>query len=152
MRPTFICASLLLALAACDGTNMPTQAIPVHDVSITVTAPGRCLVGGCDPFSGDATTLGLIRILNTGTTTAYLQACGTYPALGQQQLVNGRWVNVGPAIACVYTPGPIALAAGDSVQVNMFFGAGTRRLELAVAGRADMSDEAVATSASFAIQ
>jgi hypothetical protein len=142
---------MLLALAACTDSTAPTSANPVHGVLITVDAHGRCIVGGCDP-PGTGLSLTLVRVLNTGTAPAFLQACGTYPALGEQQLVNGVWVNVGPAISCDFTPGPITLVAGDSVQVNWWFARGTRRLNLAVAGKSDLSDEALDTSAAFNIK
>ena len=151
MRNTIRTIALLLALAACTNDMAPTSANPVHAVLITVDVHGRCLVGGCDPPGGDV-SLTLVRILNTGTATAFLQACGNRPALGEQQLVNGVWVNVGPAAACVFTPGPIALAAGDSIQVNWWFESGTRRLVLGVAGKSDMSDEELDSSASFQIR
>ena len=142
---------VIAALAACSEISAPTPAVPVHDVLITATVPGRCIVGGCDPIT-TATTLGLIQILNTGTATAFLQACGTYVALSEQQLVNGHWVNVGPAVTCPFTPGPIALAAGDSIQLNSWFAAGTRRVSVGVASRSDMGDEALDSSASFDIK
>ena len=151
MRNTIRTIALLLALAACTNDMAPTSANPVHSVLITVDTHGRCLVGGCDP-PGANLSLTLVRILNTGTAPAFLSACGTFPALGEQQLVNGVWVNVGPALACVFTPGPIALAAGDSVQVNWWFASGTRRLVLGVAGKSDLSDEDLDTSASFTIK
>jgi hypothetical protein len=109
--------------------------------------PGRCLVGGCDPPSADRTHLGLISVLNAGSATAYLQACGAQASLAEQQFVDGAWVFVGPAITCPNTPGPIALAAGDSIQVNWFFATGVRRIVLGVGGQLTMSDEALSASA-----
>src|SRR5215510_292502 len=151
MKTTLRALVVLLLLVACSNDVAPTTANPVHAVLITVDVHGRCIVGGCDP-PGANLSLTLVRILTTGTAPAFLQACGTFPAFGEQQLVNGVWVNVGPALACVFTPGPITLAAGDSVQVNWWFAPGTRRLELAVAGKSDLSDEAVDRSASFEIK
>ena len=139
-------AALVLAACARDITA-PGGAVQVHDVLIAVAMPGRCLVGGCDPPSADRTHLGLISVLNTGSATAYLQACGTQASLAEQQFVDGAWAFVGPAITCPNTPGPIALAAGDSIQVNWFFASGVRRIVLGVGGQVTISDEALSASA-----
>ncbi len=116
---------------------------------ITVVIPGNCIVGGCDPPSADRTHLALVSVLNTGSVTAYLQACGDYAAMEEQQFVNGQWAFVGPAITCPVTPGPIVLAPGDSIQVNWFFATGRRRIVLGVASMLDLSDEALDSSAAF---
>jgi hypothetical protein len=142
---------LALALIGCDNNVGPVPADPVHGVLITITAPGRCLAGGCDPASSDATTLGLVRILNTGTSPAYLATCGPHPALGEQQFIDGEWKNVGPAITCTFPAVSGTLAAGDSIQLNWFFGRGRHRLVLTVAGVPTMADETLDTSASFDI-
>ena len=107
-----------------------------HDVSIAVDVPGVCIVGGCDPVSGEIHTLALIRIQNLGTTTAFLRACGTQPALEEQQFVGGSWVSVGPAISCPFPSTPIPLAAGDSARLNVFYVKGTRRVVMSVGGDA----------------
>src|SRR3954466_15233563 len=100
MRYPIRIVAVLVALAACSGDIAgPVAAHPAHSVVVTVTAPGPCLVGGCDPFSVDATTLALIRIVNTGSSIAYLATCGTSVAIAEEQFVNGKWVWVGPAVA-----------------------------------------------------
>ena len=93
-----------LALSISCGSRVVVGPIDAHDVSIVVRVPGRCIVGGCDPVNAEAHTLVLTQIRNLGTATAFLHACGTYVALGEQQLVGGRWVNVGPAPSCVPPP------------------------------------------------
>jgi hypothetical protein len=90
-----------------------------------------------------------VRILNTGMSPVYLATCGPQPALTEQQMIDGTWSFVGPAISCTLAPGPRLLAAGDSIQLNEFFARGHRRLLLTVASVPTMADQAVATSASF---
>jgi hypothetical protein len=85
----FIKPAVVLALAlsptGCGNTVGPVAASPAHGVLITIAVPGRCLVGGCYPVSGDVSTLGLVRVLNTGTSLVYLTTCGPQPALTEQQ-------------------------------------------------------------------
>lgn len=116
-------------------------------MTITVELNGPCLFT-CDP-PGGGLTRALVTVRNTGTATAYLQACGTYAAMKEQLLVDGQWTFTGPAIACPVTPGPIVLAAGDSLRSNWFFATGRRRLVLGVASAQDLSDTELAASAAF---
>jgi hypothetical protein len=138
-----------LSMAACSNDVEPLTATSVHGVVITVAVPGRCLVGGCDPASSEATILGLVRVVNTGPAATYLALCGPHPAFGEQQLVGGKWSNIGPAISCVFGPASGPLAPGDSIRINEFFAAGRRRLVLTVASVPSMADAALATSAAF---
>ena len=143
--------SVALLLVACGGDpTAPLNAHPAHGVAITVTSPGACLVGGCDP-PGGGMTLSLVSFVNSGNVPAYLRACGTQLAASEQEVQHGEWVNVGPAYSCAVTPGPITLAAGDSVRVNWWFLPGTRRILLGVSSTADQADEAQAMSAGFQI-
>ena len=142
---------LAIVLAACaDAATAPTAANPVHGVLITITAPGPCLTGGCDPPFGSA-TLALVRLQNTGASVAYLQACGNYPAIGDQQLVKGQWANMGPAYTCAFPSRPIPLAPGDSLRLNWYFAAGQHRLVLGVASDPTFTDEGLDTSAAVFI-
>ena len=142
---------LAIVLAACaDAATAPTTANPAHGVLITITAPGPCLTGGCDPPFGSA-TLALVRLQNTSTSGAYLQACGAYPAVGEQQLVKGKWVSMGPAYTCAFPSQSIPLAPGDSLRLNWYFAAGQHRLVLAVAGNSTFTDEELDTSAAVSI-
>lgn len=146
-------AKLILAilLAACaDAATAPMAANPVHGVLITITAPGSCLTGGCDPPFGSA-TLALVRLQNTSTSVAYMPACGIYPAIGEEQLVKGKWANVGPAYTCAFPSRPIALASGDSLRLNWYFAPGQYRLVLAVASNSTFTDESIGTSAAVSI-
>jgi hypothetical protein len=43
------------------------------------------------------------------------------------------------------------MAPGDSMQFNQFFAPGTRRIVIGVATTADLTDEALASSASFSV-
>ena len=99
--PRVLSGALLLLVACRREIAAPLGANPVHEVLISVAVPGRCLVGGCDPPSADRTNLGLVRVLNAGSSTAYLEACGQQAAIVEQQFLNGAWAFVGPAIACV---------------------------------------------------
>jgi hypothetical protein len=142
----------LLAGAACGKDVTAPGGIVVDNVVIDAAVPGKCRDGlACDPIGAPYTTLGLITVRNNGTAAAYLQACGSAIALAEQQLVNGQWQNVGPAITCAQGPVSIALAVGDSVQTNWWFAPGTRRLALGVASAADLSGESLAASASFVV-
>lgn len=138
--------SILLAMtiAACGGSDL-TSPTPAHEVVLTMAAPGPCVSGRCDP-GGNDDVLALIQIVNHGTATAYLQACGASIALDTQQFINGAWEFIGTGVACAFPSTPIALAAGDTLQTNGSFGPGRWRVTLGVAGAADMSDEALATS------
>jgi hypothetical protein len=139
--------SMLAMTVACGSATDPLgpNAHVVHNVLITVAVPGTCLFS-CDP-PGPNLTLALVTVLNTGTTTSYLQTCGQQAAYAEQVLVDGQWLNVGPAITCPVGNVPISLAAGDSVQINWFFASGRRRVTLGVGSKVDMSDAGLATSA-----
>ena len=115
-------------------------------MTIAINLAGPCL-STCDPPGGDLTHLALVTVSNTGAATAYLQACGTNPAMNEQLLVDGQWTFTGPAIACPMTPGPIVLAAGESRLTNWFFATGRRRIVLGVASVQDLSDSELAASA-----
>ena len=144
-----LCAAIVLA--ACSDATAPLGVKPAYGVVITMDVPGTCLAGGCDP-PGAGMTLSLIHVVNTGTSTAYLRACGTYAALTEQVVQNGAWVNAGPAIDCAVTPGPIVLAAGDSLRQNWWFASGTRQIVVGVSSKADLSDEALDASAGVKIK
>ena len=148
-----ICAITLVAIVtACADAVGPVAAHPVHSVLMTVTVPGACLNGGCDPFSGDATTLALASVVNTGSSTAYLATCGQGLAVAEEQFVSGKWVWVGPAVSCAFPSNPVALLPGDSTRFNWWFAAGRRRLGVTVASAVDMHDADLDTSASFDIK
>jgi hypothetical protein len=152
-RKTAVAVTILTALAAaCSSGIVEPGGTTGHDVSIAVDVPGVCIVGGCDPVSAEVHTLALIRIQNLGATTAFLRACGTQPALEEQQFVGGSWVSVGPAISCPLPSTPIPLAAGDSLRLNAFYAKGTRRVVMSVGGNASLSDEVLATSGAFVIR
>lgn len=80
-----------------------------------------------------------------------MPACGVYPAIGEQQLVKGKWANVGPAYTCAFPSRPISLAPGDSMRLNWHFAPGQYRLVLAVASNSTWTDEAIGTSAAVVI-
>lgn len=144
-------ATFALLLAACGGDpTAPLDAHTAHGVAITVTSPGPCLVGGCDP-PGVGLTLSLVSFVNSGNVPAYLHACGTQLDATEQAVEGGTWANVGDAYECGVTPGPIQLAAGDSIRMNWWFGPGTRRVLVGVSSMESEVDEAQAISAAFQI-
>jgi hypothetical protein len=147
----FTTAFLVVCGAACSSPTAPTPPITAHGVTLSVEVPGRCLLA-CDPVSNEVTTPGLVTLRNTAPTVAYVRRCGPTPAISEQEFVGGQWVNVGPAISCINAPGPISIAAGDSLQLNWFFASGRRRLVLGVASQATMSDEALVASASVDVK
>ena len=113
---------------------------PVRNVVLSVDVPGRCLFGGCDPVSGDRTTLALVRAVNRGSDTSFIAMCGPNPAFAEQQLIDGRWQFTGPAAACVNGPLTMALAPGDSVLTNWYPPKGTSRMALGVGASASPQD------------
>jgi hypothetical protein len=147
---TLLCA-LIVGCAGSNDTGI-LDAVPVHDVAITVDVPGVCILGGCDPVSAEVHTLTLIRIRNLGPATAFLHACGTQPAFVEQQLVRGAWENVGPAASCAFPSTPIPVAAGDSLRFNAFYASGTRRIGIGIADNPSLSGEEFGASPAFVIR
>lgn len=148
-----VSASLLGLLLGCgSGPAAPDVAVPADGLLISVTAPGPCLIGGCDRVNLDATTLALVTLSNTSGTTVFLAMCGTAPAIAAQQLIDGKWQFIGGAIACPFGPSSKPLAPNDSIQLNAFYGSGTFRLDLAVAADEQLSTEAESISAPFTVR
>jgi hypothetical protein len=147
--------ALFVFAGACASDFLaPVPAKVVAGVVVSVTVPGPCVFADCDPLDRPPFTLGLGTIVNTSGNTAYLHACGDlHPliALEEQELVNGTWSNVPPFVLCTSGARPIAMAPGDSLQFNHFFAPGTRRIVIGVATTADLTDEALASSASFPV-
>jgi len=139
----FLFVLFVVATACHDGLTAP---VTVHGTVTSIESPApRCLFT-CDPPSVGY-TLTLVNTVNNGSVTSYVQTCGSRPAYAEQELIGGRWVNVNPAATCVEGSGSMALAPGDSVQMNWLFPAGRRRIVLPVAGKADLSDLSLDASA-----
>lgn len=139
----------VLALAGCasDAVSPSSSAPhPARNVVVSLTVPGQCLVGGCDPPSADFHTLGLIRIVNTGTSTVFLQPCGTVPLILIQHFINGQWFTQPINFACVAPLDAISLAPGDSIRMNQFFASGPVRVGVTVGTDANLSGELLSTS------
>jgi hypothetical protein len=151
MSLRFLSRIVLATFAAACSSDIvaPVSATTAHGVIVSMSVPGQCLFGGCDPAISPPFVLGLGTILNTGSSTVYLHACNTALALREQELVNGTWIDVYPASTCAIGPPSIALAPKDSVQFNSYFHAGTRRMVIGVATVSALTDEIVASSASF---
>src|SRR5690242_17754124 len=97
-------SSLVVLLGGCgsgDLASLTGVATPANGLLVSVAIPGPCLVGGCDPVSTEFNHLGLITLTNTGTQKVFVPLCGPLPAMDTQQFVDGKWVNVGPAVSCV---------------------------------------------------
>ncbi len=146
---------LLGLISACTNNDIagPTDtATPANGLVLTLAVPGRCVVGGCDPVSGAVDHLGLITLTNTGTAKVFLPLCGTLPAFGTQQFVDGKWVNVGPAVACAFGPRSTVIAPHDSLQFNSFFAIGIWRMVVGAATDTALVNEGLATSAPVVVK
>lgn len=140
------CVAAFAALAAACGSDAATAPQAAASVEMKLAVPGKCIAGGCDPASPSATALGLLTVTNTGSTDAFLRACGDGPAISEQVFNGSTWVNVGPAVECAFPSTPIRIAAGQTLEFNWWFAAGTRRLVEAAGEKADLSDAAIAAS------
>lgn len=147
-------AICLASLAVSCGGEMttPQLATPAHGLLVTVAVPGKCLVGGCDPANSEQDRLGLVTLTNTGSAFVFVPICGTLPAIQEQQFVNGQWVNVGPAVSCAFGPLSRSIAPRDSLQMNVFFGAGTWRMTVGAAVDSLLATEMVSASAAVDVK
>lgn len=149
---TFVLFSLISGCSS-NGVDGPSDvATPANGVLLSLSVPGRCLVGGCDPVDAEFSHLGLITLTNTGAQSAYVPLCGTLPALGTQQFVNGEWINVGPAISCAFGPRSKVIAPHDSLQLNSFYAIGIWRVSVGVATDTALVTEALSTSAPITVK
>jgi hypothetical protein len=147
-----IALGAIATLCACSsGLTTPTSPMPADGLSITVAAPGACLVGGCDTANSEANTLALITLENMSGAPVFVTPCGTLPALGFQQFVNGEWQFVGPAVSCVSGPKSISIAAHDSLRLNQFVAPGVWRITLSVATSPTLEPLALSVSGSFTV-
>ena len=144
---TFTVIALLAGCSSGDLAILTEVATPANGLLVSVAVPGQCLVGGCDPVSGEANRLGLITLTNTGSEKVFVPLCGTLPAMGTQQLVDGKWVNVGPVASCVFGPPSMVIAPHDSLRFNSFYAAGIWRLSVGAATDTALVNEALSTSA-----
>ena len=154
MRTRLVCASLLILFCGCSGDLAgPNQvAVPANGLLVSLVIPGQCLVGGCDPANSESTHLGLITLTNTGSEKVFVPLCGPLPAMATQQFVDGRWVNVGPAISCVAGPPSTAIAPHDSLRLNQFFALGVWRMGVGAATDTGLVNEALSTSAAVVVK
>jgi hypothetical protein len=152
MSRLFIGLALIVAVVACGDVTAPSEsATTAHGLLVSIAVPGRCIFT-CDPISPQLNHLGLVTLTNTATTKVFFRECGGAPAIGEQQFVNGQWINVGPAVTCAVGPLSAVIQPHDSVQFNMWFGAGTWRLTLGAAADSALATEALSTSAPIALQ
>ena len=139
--------TLLVLLGGCNSNGLTDVATPANGLLVSLAIPGECLVGGCDPVSTDANHLGLITLTNTGTEEVFVPLCGTLPAMGTQQFVGGRWINVGPVAVCVAGPPSMVIAPHDSLRFNRFFAVGIWRMSVGAATDTALVNEGLSTSA-----
>jgi hypothetical protein len=132
--------------------NPTDVAAPANGVLLSVSIPGRCLVGGCDPVDEKFNHLALVTLTNTGVQKVFVPVCGTGPAIGTQQFVNGQWINVGPAISCAFGPRSASIAPHDSLQLNSFFAVGIWRLSVGAATDTTLAMESLSTSAPIVVK
>ena len=152
VRSLFTFALLAIVGACSGGDNLTGVAMPANGILVSLTVPGQCIVGGCDPISADLNHLGLVTLTNTGSEKAYVPLCGPLPAIGTQQYINGTWVNVGPAVSCVFGPMSMVIAPHDSVRFNAFYGAGIWRLTVGAATDTTLFSEGLSISAPVTIK
>ena len=155
MRTRSVCAASLVVLFCGCGGNLvgPNDiAMPANGLLVSLAIPGPCLVGGCDPANSESTHLGLITLTNTGSEKVFVPLCGPLPAMGTQQFVDGKWVNVGPAVLCAAGPPSMAIAPHDSLRFNQFFAIGVWRLGLGAATDTALVDEALSQSAAVVVR
>lgn len=146
--------SLIVLVGGCSGDLAgPTNvAMPSNGLLVSVAVPGQCLVGGCDPANAEQNHLGLITLTNTGSTNVFVPLCGPLPAMGTQQFVDGRWVNVGPVASCVFGPPSMVIAPHDSLRFNSFFAIGIWRLSVGAATDTALVHEGLSTSAPVVVK
>jgi hypothetical protein len=151
MTARIVCSlSMLALLGGCSGsdlTGLADVATPANGLLVSVSVPGQCLVGGCDPVSMEFNHLGLITLKNTGSVKVFVPLCGTLPAMGTQQFVDGKWINVGPVASCVYGPPSMVIAPHDSLRFNSFFAVGIWRMSVGAATDTALVNEGLSTSA-----
>jgi len=155
MTARIVTLVLLGSICGCSRGDMvgPTDvATPANGVLLSLSVPGRCLVGGCDPIDAQLNHLGLVTLTNTSSQKAFVPLCGAVPSLGRQQFVDGEWMNVGPAVACVPGPRSMAIAPHDSLQINSFFAVGIWRLSVGAAADTALVTEGLSTSAPVVVK
>jgi len=154
VRPILWLTLLVFAGTCANDLLAPVPAKVVDGVVVTVTVPGACVFADCDPLNRPPLTLGSGTIVNTGGQSVYLHGCGDVRVLisiEEQELVNGTWSSVPPYVLCTTEVRSVVVAPGDSIQFNQFFAPGIRRIVIGVATTADLTDEALASSASFSV-
>jgi hypothetical protein len=130
--------ALVMGCAKSDSATGPT---PAHGVVLEVASRSPAANG---------TTVSL-RIRNTATDAAFLRMCGQEPSVILQRFVDGVWKSeLQVALACPNGPPSQSLAASESVVVSRTVtGSGRFRFAADVGSTADLSDAAMASSASF---
>jgi len=151
-RGIFTITMLALVGGCSGGDNLTGVATPANGLLLSLAVPGPCIVGGCDPVSADFNHLGLITLTNTGSERVFVPLCGPLPAIGTWQFLNEKWVNVGPAVSCVFGPSSMVIAPHDSVRFNAFYGVGIWRVSVGAATDTALVHEGLSISAPVAIR
>ena len=153
MSRLVLSVAFLSVVAGCSSDmTAPGGATPAHGLLVSLAVPGRCLVGGCDPFSAQLNRLGLVTLTNTGNAKVFLPLCGSAPELREQQFVNGQWVGMVIDYACVAGPVSKVILPHDSLQLNMWFGTGTWRAVIGAAADTMLTTQALSASAPVVLQ
>lgn len=122
-------------MAACTASvSVGTlDGFPAHGVEMVASVHSHT-------SAGDSVT---IRITNVGPRVAFMNRCGAEPLLLVQQFVNGTWTGGVQNFMCLApsAPGPVRLAAGESITVVRVIGiAGRYRFTSPVGEMEDLSD------------
>lgn len=145
--------AFLSVVGGCSSDmTAPGGAMPANGLLVSLAVPGRCLVGGCDPFSAQLNRLGLVTLTNTENAKVFLPLCGSAPVIGEQQFVNGQWVGMPINYACVAGPISKVILPHDSLQLNMWFGTGTWRAVIGAAADTMLRTQELSTSAPVILQ
>ena len=141
---------LPIAVAACAFAACSAATDAIHDPSVTPAQPAlgvavSAAIGGASAFGDSARVV----IHNTSAATRYLSRCGTGPLILVGTFENGAWSEGVQNFACVASvpPGPVQLAAGDSLIIAWaYLTPGSYRFEAFASTSADLSNMARTTS------
>lgn len=142
-----VCAiSVAILFAACSASGVTeVPGVDAYNVSITLSNDGTTALGGSVT----------VRVINHGSSSVYLaQGCPGTIDFRLSRWDGTQWIPIVNAVACPQPlqPGPLVLAAGDTMLFTRFFSdPGRYRAESAVALQSTLADERTITSNSVDI-
>lgn len=136
--------SVAMPLAGCStGGVTEVPGVDADNVSLALSNDGKTALG-------DSVT---VRVINRGSSTVYLaQGCPGSLGFDLSRWNGTEWVSIVNAAACTIPldPGPLTLAAGDTMLfVRFFFDAGRYRADISVGFQSTLTDERTVTSNSI---